>query len=582
MTRVFLAIVLTVVLSAGAALAQQSWVQIEARPTLAQAEERARAWASAFPDVSGYRLASGWYAVVLGPYPPAQAENRLFALRTERLIPADSFVADGGSFRARFWPVGATNAPAAPGLPVQPEAPLTALPEAPAPLVPEAPAPADETRAEARQSEALLDAEGRQALQRALKWFGFYDGAIDGAFGRGTRASMAAWQETNGYEPTGILTTGQRAALLEALRAEREALGLGKVREMRAGIEIEMPIELVEFDDYDPPFVRYRERDGNGVQVLLISQDGDQTTLDGLYDAMQTLEIVPLEGFREKQGTSFVLTGQNARLHSHTYARLEDGMVKGFTLVYPPQEEAAMQKAIAVMRESLTSTGPALDPTLGPQEAAQARNLLAGLEVRLPERTRTGVFVDGAGAVLTVTEAVAGCARVLIDDLYEATVTAEDSRTGLALLRPVEPLSPASVAELAPGQPRIGARAAVAGYPFGGALPAATVTFGTVEDVRGLSGEPGLLRLQAETEEGDAGGPVFDPAGRLAGVLLPDGGGDRRLPPGVRFAASADVASAFLSAQGIALRPAPDRGALAEEDLTEAAMRMTVLVSCWN
>ena len=562
-------------LAAGAARAQEAWVQIEALPTLADAEERARAWSAAFPDVGGFRLSSGWYGIALGPYSAEGAANRLFALRSERLIPGDSFVSDGANFRGRFWPVGPIGAGSAAAAVREPDQVIAVAPE-PQPLP-------DETPAQARRSEALLTAEERRALQTALQWFGFYDSAIDGAFGRGTRASMATWQGANGYEETGVLTTAQRAALLEAYQGQLSALGLGRVVEQRAGIEIEMPIGLVEFDDYAPPFVRYREKGDSGVRVLLISQEGTQATLDGLYDVMQTLEIVPLQGFRERQGTSFTLTGQNAELHSHTYARLEDGMIKGFTLIYPPEAEERMARAAAIMRETLTSTGPALDPTLGAEEAAQSRDLLSGLEIRQPERTRSGVYVDAEGAVLTVTEAVEGCARVTVDDLYEARVTATDAATGLALLRPEVPLAPMQVAALAPADPRVGAPAAFAGFPFGPALPAATLTFGTVEDLSGLSGEAGLIRLRAETEPGEAGGPVFDPAGRVAGVLLPaSGDGSRQLPPGVRFAAKAGVVSAFLSGQGISVATGGEAGAMAPEDITEAAMGMTVLVSCWN
>ncbi len=574
MTRFLLTILAAAWFAAGAARGQEAWVQIEALSTLADAEARARAWSAAFPDVSGYRLSSGWYGIALGPYPAEAAANRLFALRAERLIPGDSFVSDGGNFRDRFWPVGATGAGSA--------APRTD-PDQVIAVVPAPETLPDETPAEARRSEALLTGEERMALQTALQWFGFYDSAIDGAFGRGTRASMASWQGAKGYEATGILTSAQRAELLDAYRNELAALGLGRVLEQRAGIEIEMPIGLVEFDDYAPPLVRYREKDGSGIRVLLISQDGTQATLDGLYDVMQTLEIVPLQGFRERQGASFTLTGQNAELHSHTYARLEDGMVKGFTLIYPPEAEARMARAVAIMRDTLRSTGPALDPTLGAEEAAQSRDLLSGLEIRQPERTRSGVYVDARGAVLTVAEAVEGCARVTLDDLYDAEVAATDAASGLALLRPAVPLAPVRVAALAPAEPRIGAKAAVAGYPFGPALPAATLTFGTVEDLSGLSGEAGLIRLQAETEPGEAGGPVFDPAGQVAGVLLPGSGdGNRQMPPGVRFAAKAGVASDFLSAQGIRVATGGEAGAMAPEDITEAAMGMTVLVSCWN
>ena len=60
-------------------------------------------------------------------------------------------------------------------------------------------------------------------MQTALQWFGFYTSTIDGAFGRGTRASMAAWQEAQGLDPTGILTTAQRATLTTAWRDETRA-----------------------------------------------------------------------------------------------------------------------------------------------------------------------------------------------------------------------------------------------------------------------------------------------------------------------------------------------------------------------
>ena len=575
MKKIIVVVWAAVMLTAGAVRAQDAWVQVEALPTLAQAETRARAWSQAFPDVSGFRLRSGWYAVALGPYSEFQAEDRLIALRAEGLIPRDSFLSDGGNFTTRFWPVGdAADVPSV-GQPITPSEPVIDV-------TPQAVDLPDESPREARASEALLTADERKALQVALQWFGYYDSAIDGAFGRGTRGSMAAWQGANGYEATGVLTTRQRNALLDAYRGELKALGLGHVIETRAGIEIDMPIELVEFDDYAPPFVRYVPKDGSGVQVLLISQEGTQATLDGLYDIMQTLEIVPMEGFRERQGDSFELTGQNADIHSYTYARLENGMIKGFTVVYPPKDEGRMTRAIEIMRESLVSTGPALDPTLGSAETAQSRDLLSGLEIRQPERTRSGVYVDRTGAVLTVAEAVKGCARITLDDTHDARLVAEDA-SGLALLRPAQTLAPMGVAQLANGAPRIGGDAAVAGYPFGTALPSATLTFGKIEDVAGLSGEQNLLRLSAETEEGDVGGPVFDAAGQVAGILLPaESGTSRQLPPGTRFAVKSEVAARFLAAQGVQAGSSVAGGAMAPEDLTSAAMDRTVLVSCWN
>ena len=56
-----------------------------------------------------------------------------------------------------------------------------------------------------------------------------------------------------------------------------------------------------------------QDRDG-GILVM--------ATLFGLYDIMQTLEIVPLEGERERKAGAFVLTGKNAKLQSYTQVQL--------------------------------------------------------------------------------------------------------------------------------------------------------------------------------------------------------------------------------------------------------------------
>ena len=223
----WLVLVLTILaggLSGGAAHAQAStWVQIEAQPSLSAAEERARAYAGAFPDVAGFALSSGWYAILLGPYTPEVAEARLADLRRERLIPSDSFIAEGANFRTRYWPAGADATldviPTDPA-PTAPTDQLAALPE-PEPAPPVQP---DETPAQARAAEAALTAPDREALQAALQWFGFYASTIDGAFGPGTRTAMADWQAANAAEPTGILTTTQRAKIGRASCRERVLL----------------------------------------------------------------------------------------------------------------------------------------------------------------------------------------------------------------------------------------------------------------------------------------------------------------------------------------------------------------------
>ncbi|WP_343081309.1 serine protease [Ostreiculturibacter nitratireducens] len=583
MTRVFWVFALTFwSVFAGAATAQQSWVQIEALSSLSEAEERARAYAAVYPNVSGFTLPTGWYAIALGPFTRAEATQQLRVLSAERLIPPDSFVSDGRRYQRQFWPAGATLPPpvAGPAIEAEPPQEVVAQPEETVLAPVELP---EETPSEARASEAALSAEERMMIQTALSWFGYYNAGIDGAFGRGTRFSMAAWQEAEGLEPTGVLTTRQRTKLLADYRTDQAALGLETYRDDLAGIEVQIPMAMVRFDRYEPPFAHFTEKDGSGVRILLISQHGDETSLYALYDIMQTLEIVPLEGARERQTTSFTLTGQNDRLQSYTQAELRDGMIKGFTLVWRPEDTPRADKVMAAMKSSFAPIGDrALGDVANTASAESRAGLLSGLEVREPVLSRTGFYVDAEGTVLTTSEVVAKCGRVTIDGV-DANVALTDPALGLAVLKPAEPLAPASHATLRMEAPRPNSEIAVAGYSYEGALTAPVMTFGSFAEAKGLQGEDTLARLALAALPGDAGGPVFDTTGAVLGMLLPRSqSGGRVLPAGVGFAVDSDAIAAALTTAGVTASQSQENGSMAPEDLTQLALGMTVLVSCWE
>ena len=582
MMQRILATVLFVLIALRAAVAQEDvvWVQIEAQPTLAEAEARARAYAADLPDVNGFSLGGGWYAIALGPYARNDAEQVLQVYRAEGSIPRDSFIAFTRNFGQQFWPVGANamNQPATTA-PQTDTATAAAEPE-PTPL-PEV-QPADETPREARASEAQLSREDREALQIALKWAGFYDAAIDGAFGRGTRNSMAAWQAANGFETTGVLTTLQRAELLRQYNAVLDGLGLRVVRDDVAGIEIAMPTEIVEFEKYEYPFAHYTASGDLPATVLLISQKGGQDTLFGLYDIMQTLEIVPPEGPRNRENDSFFLIGQGPDFVSHTEARLEDGDIKGFTLIWPAGDEERRTRLLGEMQKSFAR----IDGTLNPAQISeeQSIDLVSGLEIRKPKLSRSGFYIDRQGTVVTTSEAVQGCARITLEDGTEADILLDDPALGIAVLLPRSGLAPLGIATFQRSTPRLQSDVAVAGYSYGGMLGAPTVTFGTLADLNGLQGEETLKRLAMSTLPGDAGGPVVDAGGAVLGMLLPrsDDTAGRNLPEDVNFARHGSAILAELEKLGIQAQTTDAVNQVDPETLTTEAGNFTTLVNCWD
>jgi S1-C subfamily serine protease len=568
-----------------AAAQDRAWIQVEAQPTLGKAVERAEAWAGVFPDVAAYETRTGWTAIVLGPYDPAEAAGRLNQLRENNMIPPDAFLSDGAGYGAQVWAADG----AAMDLP-DPAAPDPAAgslaPEEPAatdePLMAED--PLDESPAEARASEALLLPEERIALQQALAWYGFYQGGMDGAFGKGTRASMAAWQEANGYEPTGILTSRQRAVLVGNHGADQAEFGFSTLAVAEAGIEVTLPLSLVEFKGYEPPFIRYDPVNGSGLTILLISEPGGAEALSGLYDILQTLESVPPGGERSKGADSFTISAEGNGVQSLAYAATARGMVKGYLAIWNPADADRMERILPVLKSSFRPVGDkALDPGLVPMEDAVRTGLLAGLEVRRPKMSRSGFFVDAKGTVATVAEAVDHCARITIDHDTEATVTLSDAATGLALITPRGLLAPPAVAALATASPAPGTELAVAGYSYEDKLPAPVLTFGVFDEAAGLAGETGLVRLSAPVLDGDRGGPVVDPSGAVVGLLIPGGAPEgKELPRGVAFAADAPALAAFLARGGVTPATAAATAAVTPDALNSAALGMTVLVSCWE
>lgn len=553
------------------------WVQIAARPTYAAALEEVEGFARILPDVNGLALRSGWYAAALGPYTPDDAAEVMRSYLLRGVIPNDSFIAETALYAQQFWPPGQDLLGR--GSLSPPGALTGGADPAPAPVaVPPVAAP-DETVQQARRSESLLTAQERRDLQTALQAAGFYNAAIDGAFGRGTRTSMAAWQEARGFEATGVLTTGQRAALLDEYNAVLDGLDMALVRDTAAGIDIKLPTALVGFQRYDPPFAQYDPLAAGPARVLLISQTGDRGTLQSLYDIMQTLAIVPIEGPRQLSRDSFTIMGRNADIISETEVFLQDGEIKGFTLIWPTGDEARRLRVLQEMRASFQRRPGTIDPSLGSEAAV---DLFAGLEVRSPKLSRSGFYVHPTGAVVTTANAVENCTNITLDETTDAILTGIDLDLGLALLTPRAALAPPDFARFSPAAPGLRSEVAVAGYSFEGQLDAPSVTFGTLADLRGLRGEAEIGRLALDALPGDAGGPVLDSRGHVFGMLLPRPDGGRQLPPDVHFALKGDAIAGLL--ERARLNPARGDGQtpLDPVEITDRAVGITVLVSCWE
>jgi hypothetical protein len=122
------------------------------------------------------------------------------------------------------------------------------------------------------------------------------------------------WQVSRGFEPRAFSRPRSGRADRRIPRGARQPRHAPRLGPRGRASRSSMPTGMVEFARYEAPFAHYDSKDGSGVRVLLISQSGDQRTLFGLYDIMQTLEIVPLEGQRERRAHVVHDHGRERRL----------------------------------------------------------------------------------------------------------------------------------------------------------------------------------------------------------------------------------------------------------------------------
>lgn len=560
-------------------LAQETgWIQIEAKQSLIQAEERAKIYAQELDDIAAHSLGSGWYAISMGPYPTPQAQAILDMLKSQGALPRDSFVSNGQNYRQTVWTAQSAAADDTPTDDRQDAAaidipqPAKDPDDAPAPQLP------DETRAQALASEQNLSRDEKRDLQMMLQWAGFYNSTLDGLFGRGTRTSMANWQQANDFDPTGVLTTVQRAELRRQYMAVIADLGLTQINDRQAGISLKLPMERLEFSQYAAPLAHYRSRAQAIEQVFLISMDGDREDLSALYEVLQTLEIVPLDPDASKSRDEFVIRGETADRFVYIQAALADDGIKGFGLVWPSANREQYDRLLSEMANSLIRTAGTLPAQLG-QAVDADLDTTFGLALRKPAFIRSGVFVSDTGRLLTLGNDLDQCNRLMIQGEIPATAT-QQANSNMAVLTPQTPIAPMATAAPAARLPLPGDAVYLASFPFGGVLSAASITLGQVETLMaGPTGGSDLV-LSIRAGDTDRGGAVLDRNGNLIGILGQADGSDRILPPNTHIAhpvindgALADLIT-FASAQS------PASG-LADDALVQELSKIASYFECW-
>ena len=619
------------------------WIQVESQNNIRDTRARAQFFAARFPETHAFQTTSRWNAIALGPYSRTEADALTASLKSQGLIPPDSVVSDGASFRGQMWPLAAsTDAPAnvgevvitdpatapaaldqtatqttddaatasVPETPVAPTEPDTQSPVAtttdatqiatdtkqpgsasetevvaaePAKPDPNNPLPDPDLRA-TRALERTWTRDQKMEYQTYMVWTGDYTSGIDGSYGRGTRKAIKAFQAREGYEATGYLTEAQVLLLKKRYDDKVAFLGIETLSNTDAGVEMKFPANLVTFDKFDPPFVRFKPKSDSKVKMMLISQQGGRDVLKSLYDIMETFDYIPPDGYRVRKRTWFVLSGRNDKVVSYTYAKTTANTVKGFTLIWPPAMDDVMQPLAEQMYNSFTTLDSyVLDETLGyGQGDDQPVDLTTGIDTATPQSAATGFVVSKDGVIVTNSANIETCKRVTIGDTVDLDLIARNRQMELAVLKPASAYTPRSFALFSDEKPQLGAEVTVAGFSFPQVMDVATLNYGTLTAMTGRGGDETSLRVSAFLETGDTGGPVLDDRGAVIGMRLARSDQETGLPEYVNFALRAEPIMALLDRHNLTYGRAKSFDSVAPEDLAYMAGDFTVKVSCWK
>lgn len=296
------------------------YLRVQTVADRAKADEALAKWHDTLPEAGIWQVKNGRFAIGLGPIEEATARAWLSAFRNAEILSKDAFVATAEEMGTPVTPGTTPNL----GAPASADAPAVEMPD-------------------------LAD------IQRALRWEGHYDGAIDGKDGPKTQKSIA-------QEVAALRIHPEPARAMAALIARREAwrqeIGLGELRDEATGLTLPAPLDKLQFDRAERALSIYGPKGDSGAALILFSQPGGRQEMLDLTGLVTALGWVPAPE-RLISGNSAVLKGQNDTHIGYAEAHVVDGHAQGFVLIWP-RADAENQNRIAIeIADSIARYAPA-------------------------------------------------------------------------------------------------------------------------------------------------------------------------------------------------------------------------------
>ena len=411
-------------------------------------------------------------------------------------------------------------------------------------------APAKSERAKSEPAKAglasdvfagILPAE-RLKIQAALLWAGDYTGA-----GGGDDPMLAAiknFQKRHKAKVTGVLTPSERADLLAAAKAHEDEFGWSVVVDPATGIRIGLPTKLVPIARDAARGTRWSSAHGE-VQVETFRIKDANLKLAALFEQMKKEPATRRVETSVLHDDNFFISGRQGLKLFSVRAKLRDGEVRGFTMLYDQMMETIVAPVMVAMASAFSPF-----PERSAPFAALAKSVEYG----------NGLVVSAQGHIVTDLRLTQGCQVIVAAGLGDADRVAEDQDNGLALLRvygqrKISPLA------LAPDAPKAGELTLV-GIPD----PREQNGSRKLTEVKARLGSGSAIELrQPVPMAGFSGAAALDAKGEVLGMMEMGhamlASMEAAAPP-VRLVSAATIRS-FLDAQHVPMAQTPTADAKA-------------------
>jgi len=356
----------------------------------------------------------------------------------------------------------------------------------------------DEATGSARTSDAFagIPPGERLKIQSALFWAGDYNKAEKGD--DPTEAAVRSFQKRNKAKITGVLTSDQRAELVAADDRYQKQYGWRVVMDPATGVRIGLPAKLVP-NAYEAPYgTRWSSPHGE-VQVETFRIKGRSANLAQLFEDAKKHPANRKVESSALHDDSFYISGMQGLKEFAVRAKLQDGEVRGFTILFDQMMETIVEPVAAAMASAFSPF-----PEHPVPFAALAKRVEYG----------TGLIVSAQGDIVTARKITQGCEVIVADGLGNAERLVEDEASGLALLRVY-------------GKARLTALALPTEAPKAG-----DITLVGIPDPKEENGGKELIAFKARLSDGHAitlrqpapmagfsGAAALDAGGRFLGIM---------------------------------------------------------------